>query len=124
MSIDGRARFNTMQNKYRKGDMSKIDYGIRAFVNDLNGRGYQTLFSCAGHNDTLHANGKHIPDKNGYVVVKGSVNTDEIKKIARKYVGNVIIKQVRMTALRGDAKTYSATHVLFKSKNLEHWHGG
>jgi hypothetical protein len=124
MNTEGRLRFKIMQDKYRKGNMRKIDYGIRAFVNDLNKHGYQTLFSCAGHKDSIHSNGKLVPDKNGYVVIRGRVNADEIKNIARRYVGNVIIRQVRMTATHGDAKTYSATSVSFKARNLEHWHGG
>jgi len=124
MIHDGRERFSAMRDRYRESDMSKIDYGIRAFIRDLNSHGYITLFSCAGHSDTVHSNGKLTPDNSGYVVIKGSVNVNDVKNIARKYVDGVAVRLVRMTNQHGSPKTYSATSVTFKSKNLTHWRGG
>lgn len=101
----------------------EIDYGIKTFIKDLNKHGYQTLYSCAGHKDTLDYKGKVKPDKEGYVSIKGNHDAKLIKRIADKYVKGISIKSGRMIDLSGKQKTFAATRISFKPKNLQRWGG-
>jgi hypothetical protein len=102
----------------------KIDFGIRTFVKDLNKHGYKTLYSCAGHKDARNSKGEIIKNDRGYVAIKGHHNDWNLLKIAKKYVEKPIIKRKRMTSLDGVTKTYCATNISFKAKNLQKWGGG
>lgn len=101
--------------RYRR----KIDFGIQTFIKDLNKHGYETLFSCAGHKD-----GKYRPDVEGYVAIRGNKDHLSLEKIAKKYVEIIIIKKSIMTDLTGKQKTFTATRISFKPKNLQKWGGG
>jgi hypothetical protein len=87
----------------------KIDYGIRGFVRELNRRGFETLFSCAGHS------GEGL----GYVTVKGYRDLDKLKEIAKKYVKSPRAKLSRLSWNMDDCyQTMRVTDLTFKSKNL------
>jgi hypothetical protein len=105
-----------------------IDRGIKGLVNELNRHGLKTLYSCAGHKDVVNRKGKNIPDKTGYVVMKGFHDAGTVKDIASKYVKGVKVRTVRMTHdaknENGRYKTYVATEITFKPKNLQKWGGG
>jgi hypothetical protein len=84
---------------------------------------YETLYSCAGHKDTLDYRGKVKPDNSGYVTIQGNQNINGIKQISKKYVKGIKIKRGRLMNPTRKTKTISVTDVSFKPKNLSKWGG-
>jgi hypothetical protein len=89
----------------------KIDYGIKGFVRELNRKGFETLFSCAGHfGEDFRA---------GYVTIKGCRDLDQLKEIAIKYVKSPRARLSRLSWNMDDChQTMRVTDLTFKSKNL------
>lgn len=107
----------------KHGECSKVDYGIRSLVSTLKRHGYETLYSCAGHKDVINRKGKVVPDKLGYVAIRGGAHDPyTLKTIASKYVSGVKIKKGRLK--RDDGSSYAVTDIAFKAKNLGKWQGG
>jgi len=89
----------------------KIDYGIKGFVRELNRKGFETLFSCAGHRDEKIGL--------GYITVRGCHNLDQLIKITRKYVENPKVRLSRLSwNIDNISKTMRATDIAFRAKNL------
>jgi len=104
---------------------TEIDFGIRVFIRELNKQGFMTLFSCAGHKDTINSKGKVNPDVEGYVAIKGSHCCSlKLEQISQKYVQGIVIKKRRLRDQTGKQKTFAVTVVSFEPKNLRRWNGG
>ena len=91
----------------------KIDWGIRSFVRELNSKGFQTIFSCAGHDeDEVNV---------GYVVIKGyrKSHMEKLCSILSKHVINPRIKKGRLSWSDDENhQTMRVTDITFKAKNL------
>ena len=92
---------------------SKIDWGIRSFVRELNNKGFETIFSCAGHSEE---------EVNiGYVVIKGyhKRRMEKLCRILSKHVISPQIKKGRLSWSDDEShQTTRVTDIIFKAKNL------